>query len=47
MKQVLDRISDVLEKPNEEMHMLTTIGMVMLILSFMCASLYLLISSAA
>ena len=47
MKQVLDRLGDVLEKPNDNMHMMTTIGMVLMILSFMCASLYVLITSAA
>jgi len=47
MKKVLDRISDVLEQPNEEMHMLSTIGIALLILCFMCASLYVLITSAA
>jgi len=47
MKQVFNRTSEVLEKPNEEVHMVTTIGVVLLIVGFMCASLYVLISSAA
>ena len=47
MKQVLDRIGDVLEKPKDELHTVTTIGMMLMILSFMCGSLYVLITSAA
>jgi len=47
MKKVLDRISDVLEQPNEETHLLSTIGIALLILAFMCSTLYVLISSAA
>jgi hypothetical protein len=47
MKKVLDKISDVLEQPKEETHLLSTIGIALLILTFMCSTLYVLISSAA
>ena len=46
--KVLDRISDVLEKQQSgKYHMLTTILLVLMVLSFMSASLYVLITSAA
>jgi hypothetical protein len=47
MKSVLDRISAVLEEPGGKYHLLTTISVVLLVLSFMGASLYVLITSAA
>jgi hypothetical protein len=47
MEKVMDRLSEVLEQPSGKYHMLTTIGVVLAVLTFMSASLYVLITSAA
>ena len=47
MKEMLDRLSVTLKEPGDKMHLLGTISVVLLIIAFMGASLYVLINSAA
>jgi hypothetical protein len=47
MKSVFDRIGEALESQNDKYHLLTTISVVLLVLTFMGASLWVLITSAA